>query len=323
MAEAINPAVQKMLALVEHAIRAPSSHNSQPWRFRLVQDTIEVRADSARALPVTDPYDRELTISCGCALMNLTVAARHFGRLKSVEHLPRRMQPELLALVHLAKNSGPAQPGSDLFDAISRRRTYRKRFDAKPVPAALQRRLMAVAEAGGAWAECISDAKGKHAIAELVAEADRMLWADPSWRRELALWMHPSRSRDGLVIPGLPGPLANAVVRSFDMGNGQAAKDRELADASPLLMVLGTERDTPRDWLAAGEALQGVLLTACKAGLQASYLNQPIQVAAQRPRIQSLLAHAGSPQVLLRLGYPIEEVTPSSRRTLEEVLDAP
>ena len=321
MAQVDTPATQKTLALIEHAILAPSSHNSQPWRFRLVDNTIELRADRARALPVTDPYDRELTISCGCALMNRMVAARHFGRFKGVELLPKRMEPDLLARVQLEPVSGEAQSGSDLFDAIAQRRTYRKRFAARPVPATLQRRLMAVAEAGGAWLECVAEAKAKHALAELIAEADRMLWADPSWRRELALWMHPSRSRDGMVMPGLPGPIANAVVRSFDMGDGQAARDRELADGSPLLVVLGTERDTPKDWLAAGEALQGVLLTACKAGLQASYLNQPIQVAAMRQRLHSTLVHAGAPQVLLRLGYPQEDISPASRRSLAEVLD--
>ena len=312
---------QKTRALVEHAILAPSSHNSQPWRFRLAGGTIELRADRTRALPVTDPFDRELTISCGCALMNLMVAARHFGRFESVEIVSKRLDPDSLARVKIAKDGGEPQAGSDLFEAIAQRHTYRKRFEPRTVSAAVQKRLMAVADAGGAWLECVSEAKAKHALAELVAEADRALWADPSWRRELALWMHPSRSRDGLVFPGLPSVLANAVVRSFDMGDGQAAKDRELADGSPLLAVLGTVRDTPKDWLSAGEALQGVLLTARKAGLQASFLNQPVQVAEQRPRLQSLLVHAGSPQLLLRLGYPVEEATPSSRRPLAEVID--
>jgi nitroreductase len=318
-----NPSARKILALLEHAILAPSSHNSQPWRFRLVgEDTIELRADRTRALPVTDPFDRELTISCGCALMNLMVAARHFGRFKGVEVLPRRLEPDLLARVKLAREPADAQSGSDLFEAIARRHTYRKRFAAKAVPAAVQKRLMAVAEAGGAWLECVTESKAKHVLAELVAEADRTLWADPGWRRELAMWMHPSRSRDGLVFPGLPAPLAHAVVRTFDMGDGQAAKDRDLADASPVLAVLGTARDLPKDWLAAGEALQGVLLTARQAGLQASFLNQPIQVPAHRPRLQSLLIHAGTPQVLLRLGFPSEEATPSSRRPIAEVLDS-
>lgn len=59
---------QKLGALVRYAVRAPSSHNSQPWLFRVVGDTLELRADRGRRLPVVDPEDRELTISCGAAL---------------------------------------------------------------------------------------------------------------------------------------------------------------------------------------------------------------------------------------------------------------
>jgi hypothetical protein len=58
-------------AMIRLAVWAPSSHNTQPWVFRLVKSGIDVLADRTRALPVNDPSDRELTISCGCALMNL------------------------------------------------------------------------------------------------------------------------------------------------------------------------------------------------------------------------------------------------------------
>jgi hypothetical protein len=86
--------------------------------------------------------------------------------------------------------------------------------------------------------------------AALVAEGDAMQWANPSWRRELAAWMHPRRRGDGLTLPALAIPIAQMVVRTFDMGHGVAAKDRQLADESPVLAVLSTEADSPCDWLA-------------------------------------------------------------------------
>jgi hypothetical protein len=52
-------------SLVSAAVRAPSSHNTQPSWFRCAGETIELYADRSRALPVNDPFDRELTISCG------------------------------------------------------------------------------------------------------------------------------------------------------------------------------------------------------------------------------------------------------------------
>jgi len=321
MAEKQTATQAKALELVRHAILAPSSHNTQPWMFRIAGDAVELHADRRRALPVNDPLDRELTISCGCALMNLIVAARHFGRFRGVDLLPKLTDPDLIARVHLSEPAGAAQAGSNLFDAIRQRRTYRKRFAARKIPVAVQRSLATAAEAGGAWLELISGRDARHQVAALVAEADRIQWADASWRRELAQWMHPRRSGDGLVIAGLTSPLTHAVVRSFDMGNGVSAKDRELADASPLLGVLGTERDRPQDWVAAGEALQAVLLTAQTHGLQASFLNQPVQVSALRARLHNLLSHAGQPQLLIRLGFPSEQVPATPRRPLAEVLE--
>lgn len=322
MAKQKDGPVAKWVELVRHAVLAPSSHNTQPWRFRVSGSSVELHADRTRALPVNDPLDRELTISCGCALMNLVVAARHFGRFRDAEILPELMHPDLVARVRLSPTAGPAQPGSDLFNAIRLRRTYRKRFAERKVPGALLKSLATAAMAGGAWLEVISGRDARRDLAALIAEADRMQWADPSWRRELAQWMHPRRAGDGLVIPGLTSPLTHAVVRTFDMGRGVGAKDSELADASPVLAVIGTERDRPRDWVAAGEALQGVLLTAQTHELQASFLNQAVQVPSMRARLQSLLAHAGQPQLVIRLGYPADAVPATPRRPLEDVIEA-
>ena len=67
--------------LLEAAVQAPSSHNTQPWLFRVEDGAVHLLADRTRALPVNDPDDRELTISCGCALLNLRVAAATGWRL--------------------------------------------------------------------------------------------------------------------------------------------------------------------------------------------------------------------------------------------------
>lgn len=109
-------------------------------------------------------------------------------------------------------------------------------------------------------------------------------------------------------------------MRTFDMGHGVGAKDEQLADESPALAVLGTAADNRADWLAAGQALQRVLLVAHTHGLQASYLNQPIQVASLRPKLQKLLSQGGFPQILLRLGLPEKDIHGAPRRPLDDVI---
>ncbi len=112
------------------------------------------------------------------------------------------------------------------------------------------------------------------------------------------------------------GPL---VMRTFDLGKGQAAKDRQLADGSPVLAVLGTEADEPAEWLSAGQALARVLLRARAEGVWASFMNQPIEVTELRPQVRDTIGRRGFPQVLLRMGYG-PEVKPTPRRSVDEAL---
>lgn len=312
---------ERIRSLLGYAILAPSSHNTQPWRFRIRDNSVLLYADRSRALPANDPHDRELTISCGCALMNLRVAAAHAGLGVVCELTPDEDDQDLLARVSFNLIDTSPPDSTELFDAIEDRRTCRKRFEPDAVPALLLNALSAAATEEGCWLEVIESEQNRQACASLVAEGDAMQWASPEWRQELANWMHSGRGGDGLTVPGIVAPIAQAVVRTFDMGNGVAAKDRQLADESPVLAVLGTGDDTVADWLAAGQALQKVLLTAQSRGLQASYLNQPIQVEELRPELQKLLTQGGFPQILLRLGFADLEIEATSRRPLDDVID--
>jgi hypothetical protein len=85
-----------------------------------------------------------------------------------------------------------------------------------------------------------------------------------------------------------------------------------------VLAVLGTETDTPLEWLSAGQALGRVLLRARAEGIDASYLNQPIEVPELRPRLRDTIGASGLPQLLLRMGYG-PEVRPTPRRPVEEI----
>jgi hypothetical protein len=112
--------------------------------------------------------------------------------------------------------------------------------------------------------------------------------------------------------------VAPLVVRTFDWGRGRAARDRELALGSPVLAVLTTEGDEPREWLLAGRALAAVLLRATFDDVVASFLNQPLEVEELRPKVAEL-AKGGVPQLVLRLGYA-RQATATPRRPVAEVL---
>ena len=316
----VNNWKEKARLIIGRGVLAPSSHNTQPWFFRLSESAIDLCADRTRALPVNDPEDRELAISCGCALMNLRVAAASDCLGIDVRLFPEPDEPDSLARVSLSNQSHASAEDAKLEEFLESRRTYRKPFSPREVSASVVDQLIEAAKVEDARLIPLATEETREQAAGLVAEGDAAQWANPSWRRELAAWMHPRRSGDGLTIPALAVPAAQVIVRRFDMGGGVGAKDLQLAEASPILAVLSTDSDNLRDWLLAGQALQRILLVLCKHGLQASYLNQPVQVASLRPKLQNL-AGPGFPQILLRIGYPLEEIASTPRRVLDDVIE--
>lgn len=316
---------EKLRFLVRYAILAPSGHNTQPWLFRLGTRHLDVLGDRTRTLAVVDPHDRALVISCGAAVGALRTASRHFGRECAVELLPDD-DNDVYARVVLGAAHAPTLSEEARFSAIMHRRSTRFAYTDEPLPEGLTGRLSGLAAQDGVELAIATDPTVKEVIAGLVAEGDRAQFADPRFRRELAAWVHSRRaaSRDGMSgasfgMPDMLSGIGALVIRTFDMGGGIAAKDRDIALSSPALAVVATPGDRPADWMRAGMAHMEVLLEVTAAGLTAAYLNQPVEVEALRPRLRSAAATAGVPQLLLRIGRG-PEVPPTVRRHVEDVI---
>jgi hypothetical protein len=163
-------------------------------------------------------------------------------------------------------------------------------------------------------------------VAELIAEGDRRQWSSARFRAELAGWTRPNGTlrRDGMpgYAVGMSGAAALVqplVIRFRDSGADEAERDRRRATGCKALLVLSTPRDGKREWIAAGEALQRVLLRATASGLFASWFSQPVEDAELRRRLRDVLAEPDLPQVVFRLGYGLQ-VRPVPRRPVDEVL---
>lgn len=312
--------------LLAYAVLAPSNYNTQPWLFRINASDVEIHADRRRAIRVIDPYDRELTLSCGAALFNLRTAAEYFGHRYEFELLPDSGNANLLARFRLGLKAETGAEDILLFHAIAQRRTNRQPFQPDPLPAEIRDELTQAAAAEGAWLQFINGEDARANVADLVAEADRRQWADKHFRQELANWVRakPETDLDGIPAHdhGVKDWLAfagPALIRTFDRGGGEAARDREIAVHSPTLALLGTEKEDWPAWLAAGQALQHVLLAARARNVWASFLCQPIEVPELRGQLAEMLGLSGYPHVLLRLGYG-PEVPPTPRRSPRAML---
>ena len=317
----------KLRFALRYAVLAPSSHNTQPWRFIVDGQTVTLNADRLRALPVADPYDRELIISCGAALLNLRVALSHFGLAYAITLFPSSADPDLLASVQLVPGGHVDASLAPLFAAIAARATTRLPFADEPGAPEAREKLIRAGEAEGAEIACVQANDARMRLAEWIAEADRRQFDDPRFRRELAGWIHSSRRDDGMpayaegvsTLLDFATPLVSLAIRTFDIGGGVAAAHRALASGSPLIVCIATGADDAPAWLAAGQALERVLLAGVGEGLTASYLNQPIEVEALRERLRATLKIDGAPQLLLRMGRG-PRVGHAPRRPFDDVV---
>jgi hypothetical protein len=315
--------------LLQFAVLAPSTRNTQPWLFGISEYGIEVYADYSRRLPVADPGNRELLMSVGAAIMNLRVAAARYGLSCRVHYDHSGGSDRPLATITLP---GASEPSSEeaglaqLFPAIPGRRTNRAPFLLSRIPAAVVRRLEATAEGHRATLHVSVDGALNEKVADLVAAADRVLQSDAEYRKDVSRWIRSgwTESADGITgealgTAGLASVLAPWATRVLDLGRKRAAEDRNLCLAAPGLVTIAGE-DSPPSLLDCGELLERALLTLALEGVHASYFNMPVQVSELRMRLRSLLGLSESPQVLLRIGYSFSEGPRTPRRAVEDFM---
>jgi nitroreductase len=311
-----------LIAAVAAAVRAPSVHNTQPWRFRLGDGLVEVLTDASRQLPVSDPDGRALRLSCGAALLNLRLAMANLGYAIEYDLLPAGAHRDVLARVLVVGRTRPSWREETLYTAIARRYSNRQPFLSTYVASDLRARLVEAAREEGAWLDLMMGPVALEMIAELVRTADRLLNADEAYRAELVRWTgRADNAVDGVPSRAAgPAPDPGDLLVGRDFGGPPRAPGRTF-EVDPLVAVLGAHSESPRDDLIAGQALQRVLLTATSNGLSTSLLSQPVDVPAIREELRIGLRRTGSPRILLRTGYGLPG-SPTPRRPVAEVLDS-
>lgn len=322
MTSATKPRVRR---LIELACRAPSVHNTQPWRWRIGRDdSIELYADRARQLPVADPAGRNLTISCGAALHHLIVAGRATGVTVTADLSPEPDDPNLLARTRLAPANLP-KDGPDVLDALERRCTDRRRFTSWPVPESRLTHLAQAAAGWGAYALPIVDPSARFRTELLLGRAQKEQRADPRFLAEQHVWTEHSR-HDGVPQPNAtPRSRVPASERSNRFApDPPIASSGAMIENSDGLVTVCTAQDDQRSWLEAGQVLSALWLRATHEGLSLVPLSQVIEVEATRLALQDdILGGMAHTQILLRIGWQEigrASLAPTPRRTLDDVL---
>ena len=311
------------------AVHAPSVQNTQPWQFGHGERDIGVYADASRRLRVADPAGREMMISCGAALFTLRVALRYLGWLPTYQVFPDPAQPGLIARVSWNEERvAPAGYEREMFSAVTARHTHRGGFGPDPLPSGTLALLRTEAAREGTMLRLVAGGEQREALAAAVQAGEHALQLDGARAAEQAQWVVApgSARRDGVLPTAYPAHPAHTEPdfpgRDFARGRGWGlAAPAPAEERFPgVVCLLTTSANEPADWVAAGQALQRVLLCATTFGVAAALHSQPLEVPQLRDFIRTQLAARAHPQMIIRLGTTSQTTTRSIRRPVQDVL---
>ena len=310
------------------ACRAPSVHNSQPWRW--VADGPDNTAahlfvDRHRTVPATDQSGRETILSCGAVLDHLRIAMTAAEWRTRITRFPNPNNPDHLATVEFSRNDHVTLAQGNRAEAILQRRTDRLPFDSPTYWHLFEPVLRSTFDEGEVMLDVLSDDQRSRLVeASQLTEALRR--DDSSYHAELQWWTSPFALAQGVPPSALASDterLRVDVGRDFPVRGHQDRRAEISADASKIL-VLSTPEDTRLDVLRCGEVLSTVLLECTMAGMATCTLTHLIETNESRDIVRGLIGQRGDPQVVIRVGItpPMEDLpAPTPRLPLDSVLE--
>ena len=305
---------ERLKYLINYAVLAPSTHNTQPWLFRVNDVTVDILADRSRALPVIDPDDRGLLISCGAASGTLSKALDAVGLVHNLTFLPDPYEADLVARIVVQNELAPRTDWKNTLNAIRSRKTIRNGFKEKVLKKADTQFIEEHNVVDRAHVRLLDSIKDETELLQAIREAESERMTDKHYIRENASWTHPlrNRSRDG--IP----ELANQVGSSQNLWSPHGLIGDESERISRIAVVVSPS-NKPLNWLRSGFEMAVTLVEAAKRGLNAAIIIHPLQNSDIRGRLQSILNTDWTAQVLLRIGFA-EHAPVTARRALADVM---
>lgn len=317
------PDPSTLRAVLESASRAPSVHNSQPWRWLVGPDRLRLLADPSRHLPHADPDRRNLLLSCGAALHHCAVALAAAGWQARVHRLPDPGSPEHLATIEMSPK--PADELDIVLNlAIGRRRTDRRHYRSWPVPWGDIALMGARAARAGVMLRQVDDIPRLH---DIVVDSAVRHASDADYVTELRAWSGRYGSVAGVPARNAPAPDPSAPLpaRAFI---DPALPPGPSAGAEPegsVVVALGTESDDDLSRLRAGEATSLVLLSATAMGLASCPVTEPLEIPETRQAVRAdVFGDSGHPQMMVRMGWPpagVDPLPPTPRRPLPDIAE--
>ena len=310
---------------VQLACRAPSLHNSQPWRWVVDGPEVQLFVDPARAPVHTDRTGKETLIGCGAVLDHFRVAMAALGWTANVDRFPNPNNRHHLASIDFSPIEFVTEGHRRRADAISVRRTDRLPFASPPDWESVENALRGSSADNAVRLDVVPD-KLRPALAQASRLAESLRLYDSQYHAEI--WQ---QATDSPVSTGIPRSALVTAAEGDRVGIGRRfpatsnpERREEIAEDQSKIVVLSTYDETQDGMLRCGETLSAVLLDATMAGLATCTLTHITEIAESRQLLSALIGPDVTPQVIIRVGQVPSTEDPgplTPRRPIDEVFE--
>jgi len=310
--------------LVRYATLAPSSHNTQCWKFRLDDRSISILPDLSRRCPVVDPDDHHLYVSLGCAAENLAQAARAQGLSGQISFDPLGDGAVQIALEPSEVVVTP------LFESIPNRQCTRNEYDGQPLSAAELKLIETAGTGDGVQVVMLTQPAEMETVLNYVIQGNTAQFNNPAFLKELKFWIRfndreATRTGDGLSgrtsgNPSAPRWVGDLLSKLLFRVQPENDKNARYIRSSAGIAVFVSDADDKAHWVEAGRCYERFALQATALGIRNAFVNQPVEEAGLRPQFSRALGLGeGRPDLVVRFGRG-PEMPRSLRRPVEAVL---
>ncbi|PID60607.1 MAG: nitroreductase [Ignavibacteriae bacterium] len=315
--------------LIYYSSKAPSGHNSQPWKFKIRENTIEIYPDFSYALPIVDPNNRELFISLGTATKNICIASSHFGYECSWE-IKKNLENVYYIVIKLHSSKNIVK--DKLFQYIEKRQTNRSIYNGKRIDNQILTQLQKLTYKNSVGLYFFQNGEAYfQTIKEAIIKGNKIQMSDSAFKKELLSWIRFNKKevnnlQNGLTYkvmgsPSTPRFIGETIVKLFLSPEKQNKSDIKKIESSSHFIVLTTKNNTVTEWIMLGITLQNLLLKLTELKIACAYLNPPCELESLSVQLQKQLpVNNEYPSIILRIGYA-ENVPFSPRKDVEKIIE--
>ncbi|OGN01044.1 MAG: hypothetical protein A3B91_02940 [Candidatus Yanofskybacteria bacterium RIFCSPHIGHO2_02_FULL_41_29] len=316
----------KIKFVLGYAILAPSTHNSQPWLFKIDSNSCKIYYDPKLKLPQADPKGRDLYISLGCMAENIMIASNYFGIFKELKLI---FEGTLAVEIVFRENGERNSDLEYLLDTIPRRVNVRGVFEDKTLPDDIGIELLSLNKDQRIRIRFVDDKEKISKIASLTAEGLRMAHGRPIFRQEMSKWMTSSLSsrKDGLPgyslrMPFLLSFIIPVLVKFFDLSLLLAKLNRISVSSAPLICFIESEKSSPEIWFETGRLAERLMLHLQSKEIMTSIFVASIEIGDLYKKVQEVIGNDLIPQFLFCVGYMNQIQGHSPRHKVEKKIIA-